>query len=808
MGRRAGSSARRSRSLVIGKIVGRRAEGRRSRKLPSCGFPSRSCTGRRPSSARRCQGMGPARPPRRWSGTWSPAGRWSPPGWSTRRRVRSMIDEDRGRRCGLVQGDLAAAHARGVVPAAHRRADGGQRMKQVVQNYRSGELAMLEVPVPGVPSGWSTRSDPGSPSCPPGQSSMKIEESRKSLLGKARARPDQVRQVVQSVSQQGLLPHVPEGLRHASTPTRPSGTACAEGWSRSAADVQRPSRGRRRGLRRQLRTHCTRSSTIVPPGVIEARILRSRRSAPSPCRATDSPRPGSERWPWSSASAWWDSCSCSSSAPRACRVLGVDPSETRCRLAEQTGASRCGPPSGGGLDGLVAHLTEVTGGAGADHVFLTAGGKQGSAGVELAGRAGPRPRTCRGHRQDAPGPARGRSNTRRSSTSGSRARTDPAATTRSYEEMGVDYPIGYVRWTEQRNMRLFPGAARQGLRSTSLRWVDQVVDFGQGVQAVTSVSDVRRARQVWDSSSATGGTPAWARRVMAGRDDRGQRRRPALSSAWASSVPAATPRVHAPAAPPWGASDVRLVEVATSTSLSAAPVGPFGFDRCSTDYHSLLADDTIDAVLIATRHHAHARGWLRMRCGPARRSSSRSRWPSAWRTSTSIIDSHRRDRQRPTHGGLQPPIRTAADLSWGRRTGPITVRYDVNAGAAVAGKLVRAARRGVTCLSGSAGHFIDTASWWIGSEPTEVYAVASSADADDAVITVRYAGVGVLARVPDDRRGPRYPKEVLQVFGGGQVAQDAQLPARSSTGDMVGGRVCSQPTWDQQGSARASWRRS
>ena len=57
-----------------------------------------------------------------------------------------------------------------------------------------------------------------------------------------------------------------------------------------------------------------------------------------------------------------------------------------------------------------------------------------------------------------------------------------------------------------------------------------------------------------------------------------------------------------------GRDDVRLVEVATSTSLSAAnALRTFGFDRCSTDYRSLLADDTIDAVLIATRHHAHAR---------------------------------------------------------------------------------------------------------------------------------------------------------------------------------------------------------
>ena len=36
-----------------------------------------------------------------------------------------------------------------------------------------------------------------------------------------------------------------------------------------------------------------------------------------------------------------------------------------------------------------------------------------------------------------------------------RARTGPGATTATYEEDGVDYPLGYVRWTEQRNMEAF-----------------------------------------------------------------------------------------------------------------------------------------------------------------------------------------------------------------------------------------------------------------------------------------------------------------------------------------------------------------
>ena len=65
-------------------------------------------------------------------------------------------------------------------------------MKQVAQNYRSGELAVLDVPAPACrPGGVLVRSLYSLIST--GTELMKVSEARLSLLGKARARPDQVR---------------------------------------------------------------------------------------------------------------------------------------------------------------------------------------------------------------------------------------------------------------------------------------------------------------------------------------------------------------------------------------------------------------------------------------------------------------------------------------------------------------------------------------------------------------------------------------------------------------------------------------
>ncbi|CAM5538998.1 hypothetical protein SALBM217S_05104 [Streptomyces griseoloalbus] len=76
-------------------------------------------------------------------------------------------------------------------------------MKQVVQNYKSGELALLDMPVPGCkPGGVLVRSAFSLIST--GTELMKVSEAGMSMLGKARSRPDQVAKVVQSVAANGV----------------------------------------------------------------------------------------------------------------------------------------------------------------------------------------------------------------------------------------------------------------------------------------------------------------------------------------------------------------------------------------------------------------------------------------------------------------------------------------------------------------------------------------------------------------------------------------------------------------------------
>jgi predicted dehydrogenase/threonine dehydrogenase-like Zn-dependent dehydrogenase len=641
-------------------------------------------------------------------------------------------------------------------------------MKQVVQNYRSGELAMLEVPVPACQAGGvvvRTRFSLVST----GTESMKIEESRRSLLGKARARPDQVRQVVHSVSQQGLLPTYRKVSSRLDSYTPLGYSLCGEVvevgvgvHDLRVGDVVACA-GNAYALHAELNFVPRNLCVPVPPGVMDAHAAFTTVGAVAMQGYRQSEARLGEVAVVIGLGLVGQLLVQLLGAAGA-QVLGIDPSESRCRLAEQTGALRCGPPSGGGLDGLIAHLAEVTGGAGADHVFLTAGGSTNQP-VELAAQlARDRARVVDigKTRLDLPWKEYYEKELDvRFSRSYGPGRYDPV-----YEEMGVDYPIGYVRWTEQRNMSCFLELLAKGSVDVA-PLVDQVVDFDQAVQAYerlmsgeqTGVGLLFRYRQ--DASLARHVTGP-------GRPRAAATPRPVVRLGVIGAGNYATsmllPHLR-------GRDDVRLVEVATSTSLSAAnALRTFGFDRCSTDYQGLLADDTIDAVLIATRHHAHAQMAAdALRAGKAVFVEK----PLAISVEDldvviDAIDETGSDRLMVGFNRRFAPLLNSAMATWGKRTGPITMRYDVNAGALSPGSWYARPEEG-SRIVGECGHFIDTASWWIGSEPIEVYAAATSADPDDAAITIRYEEGSVLSLGYQTTGEARYPKEVLQVFGGGQV---------------------------------------
>ena len=344
----------------------------------------------------------------------------------------------------------------------------------------------------------------------------------------------------------------------------------------------------------------------------------------------------------------------------------------------------------------------------------------------------------------------------------------------NYEERGIDYPIGYVRWTERRNMECVLDLVAAGrLDFDAITSAVVPFDDADAVYEKINRGELRGLGVVFRyplQGSAVAAMP-WRNRRQA---------RPAAASA----SPIARVRLGVIGCGNYATTmllphlkkrrDVELVEVATATALSAANAqAKFGFRRVSTDYQSLLADPEIDAVLIATRHDSHAVHGLRGaagRQGGVRREAARGDGGPA----RGCAGYGRGDRQRPAHGRLQPPLRAnprrparslgrlwrAADRELYRQRRPSPGR-----------QLVRSIRAPRHPLRRRGRPFHRYRILVARRRSAERAGGRDPGDPDNLIALLTYPD-GSIAKIAYVTTGdPRYPKEVLEVFGDGKVAR-------------------------------------
>ena len=389
-------------------------------------------------------------------------------------------------------------------------------------------------------------------------------------------------------------------------------------------------------------------------------------------------------------------------------VVGLDPSPERCQLAERTGAATRCPPDAASRGLVRETLAALTDGAGADHVFLTAGGDTNQP-VEVAAElARDRARVVDigKVRLDLPWTEYyAKELDVRFSRSYGPGRYDP-----SYEEGGVDYPIGYVRWTERRNMPSTWWLGRLDLEPL----VSAVLPFNEAVGAYERIQrgEQRGVGLLFRYSPNGSVQRRMAIPALSSRPARRPVVRFGVIGAGNYATSMLLPHLQ-------DRTDVRLVEVATATGLSAANAQRrFGFERCSTDHRGLLADMAVDAVVIATRHHAHAA----MVCEALRAGKAvfvekpLAVDPDQLQAILAAVGDSGNDRLMVGFNRRFAPLLVDLRGRFGGLNGPAQVRYDVNAGRLEAGSWYAQAEEG-SRLVGEGCHFIDTVSWWLDQDP-------------------------------------------------------------------------------------------
>lgn len=215
---------------------------------------------------------------------------------------------------------------------------------------------------------------------------------------------------------------------------------------------------------------------------------------------------------------------------------------------------------------------------------------------------------------------------------------------------------------------------------------------------------------------------------------------------------------------------VELRRVVTTSALSAANAKrKFGFAEASTDLDGLLEDDTIDAVFVVTRHSSHAD--LTVRALEAGKAVFVEK-PLALTTDDverirTTVEKTGNDRLQVGFNRRFAPLLNEAKARFGRRIGPASVRYLVNAGRLDGGSWYTQDSEG-TRFAGEGGHFIDTVSWLVGDDPVSVYAAATTGQKDLHVL-LKYPDGSTATITYTTNGSSQFQKETIDLTADGKV---------------------------------------
>jgi predicted dehydrogenase/threonine dehydrogenase-like Zn-dependent dehydrogenase len=647
-------------------------------------------------------------------------------------------------------------------------------MKQIAQNYKSGELSVLDVPTPICrPGGVLVQSLFSLIST--GTEMMKLAEAKMSMVGKARARPDQVRKVLDTVSQQGAVATYKKVMNRLDSYTPLGYSLCGvvvevgPGAEEFRVGQLVAAAGNEYALHAEYNWVPSNLCAAVPKGVLPEHAAFSTVGAIA--------MHGVRR-----AEVQLGDTACVIGlglvgqlvvrllVASGVRVTGLDVLEERCRAAEQAGAALCAPPTDEGIDAVQQALGEISGGRGADHLFLAAGGSSNGP-VEAAARLA----RDRAHvvdigktRLDLPWNAYyDKELDVRFSRSYGPGRYDDR-----YELDGIDYPAGYVRWTERRNLECFLDLiARKEIEVETLISGRFPLDQASTVYAGMASGSVNAVGVLLEYPAPTAeDRPLEISRVVsspAPATRSGSSGRLAIGFIGAGNYASS---MLLPNLARQG--NAYLSHVATTRSLSAVNAQRrFGFKTASTTADAVLDDESLDAIFVVTRHHTHADLVCRaLETGKAVFVEK----PLALTESDlerviDVIAKTGNDRLMVGFNRRFAPLLAKMQSQFGPPRNA-TARYLVNAGSLAADSWYTNEELEGSRFAGEGGHFIDTLSWWTGSLPAEVYAL-SGPEKGDVHATVRFqnGSTGTINYITGGNS--RYPKETLDAAGAGRSAR-------------------------------------
>ncbi len=648
-------------------------------------------------------------------------------------------------------------------------------MKQIIQSYRTGEMELTEVPRPQVSPGMvlvETKASVVSA----GTEKMLVSLAKMSLIGKARARPDLVRKTLAAARKEGIRSTLEKVRSRLESPV-PLGYSCSGIVRELGEGVE--------GLTVGDRVACGGAGYA---NHAEFNVIPRNLCVPIPDSGTRESPMAFEEAAFSTIGAialqgvrqarltlgesvcvvglgLLGQITVQLCKASGCRVLGADIDDGRISLAADFGAE-----SAVRSESLSREAARFSGGVGMDAVIITAAAS-GSDLVALAGEIS----RLKGRvvvvglvGLDIPRDVYYKKELEvRLSMSYGPGRYDV-----EYEERGHDYPLPYVRWTEQRNMSAFLGLCVQG-RLDVRSLITHRYPFDQSLSAYRLITQGEEPSLGVVLEYDAGPQP---RRIpvisKAGRKMEGPVGIGLIGAGnFANSV--LLPKLSR-------MSQVRFRGVTTGRGMTAKAVAErFGFDYCAETATEIIDDDQIRAVFVVTRHDLH--GPLVEKCLAAGKHVFVEKPLCIHASQLASIENILKDSASSSahpvlmvgfNRRFSPMVRKIKD-GLSRRASPLVGSYRVNAGLIPKDSWVQDPLQGGGRIIGEACHMVDTLRFLTGSSVKTVQAGCvrsgrtEDTDRDTVSITLTYAD-GSLGDILYYALGsPAVPKERLDVSADG-----------------------------------------
>ncbi len=631
-------------------------------------------------------------------------------------------------------------------------------MKQIIQNMKSGETILAEVPAPQIQAGQvliRTRKSLVSL----GTERMLVEFGKANLLQKARQQPDKVKMVLDKIKTEGLMPTVDAVFKKLDQPLPLGYSNVGEviGIGKGVKDFNIGDRVLSNGSHAEFVSVPQNLVAHIPENVSddEAAFTVVGAIGLQGIRLT---KPQLGETIVVTGLGLIGLVTADLLRANGCNVIGIDFDDKKIKLAEARGIKTINISKG--LD-PVSTVLSLTSNIGADAVIITASAKNDEIISQAARMSRQRGRiTLVG----VIGLNLSRAEFYKKELSFQVSCSyGPGRYDNNYEQKGNDYPLPFVRWTEKRNFEAVLSAISNKLIDVK-PLISEIVSLDEYDKVYNNIGTSKSIASILEY-------PADAKYTASVKIE-SNRFSPSEKAMAIAGTGNFTKMTMLPALQRCNAN---IKTVVSAGGLSGtAEAKRYKIPVSSSDYKDILSDSGVDMVLIATRHNLHASMVIdALEAGKHVFVEK----PLALNQNElqHIIEAHKKSQKTLTVGfnrRFSPHVKKIKELL-GEKPVPMNITATMNAGEIPADTWVHDMTEGGGRIIGEACHFIDLLTFLTGSK---VKAVCMSGlenspqeNSDNAIIIVKYenGSQGVINYFANGNKG--YSKERLEVYSSGKV---------------------------------------